>query len=118
MPICSASACGSCRRLTVDSLRMPLAEGLLGKPCAGNLHARFEEGGGGGSNRPSATRLCFVVNYPTVNLPQGRIRAHRPLPPSGFCLFFVSFVCFVVNYPTVNRFIPRSNTSASSSNPF
>jgi hypothetical protein len=32
----------------------------LGKPCAGNLHARFEEGGGGGSNRPTATRLAKI----------------------------------------------------------
>jgi len=33
-----------------------------GKPCAGKLHARFEEGGGGGLHRPSATRLYFVVD--------------------------------------------------------
>ena len=35
----------------------------LGKPCAGNLHARFEEGGGGGlypSLRYSTVLLLFV----------------------------------------------------------
>ena len=31
---------------------MPWTERILGKPCAGNLHARFEEGGGGRVNRP------------------------------------------------------------------
>ena len=63
MPICSASACGSCRRLTVDSLCMPWAERIVGKPCAGNLHARFEEGGGGGLSRPSATRLVKSSSF-------------------------------------------------------
>jgi hypothetical protein len=38
----------------------------LGKPCAGNLHARFEEGGGGGLSRPSATRL-IRVSYPDAD---------------------------------------------------
>jgi hypothetical protein len=60
-PICSASACGSCRRLTVDCLRMPWTERILGKPCAGHLHARFEEGGGGG-----VTPVPPLLDFPSV----------------------------------------------------
>jgi hypothetical protein len=48
-----------------------------GKPGAGNLHARFEEGGGGGSHRPSATRLANSVS---LRIPAG---GQIPRQPAG-----------------------------------